>query len=62
MEGEKMKLWTLILGVVGIAYLLNIGFGIVEIIPDNAPLIGNLDEFVASVMVFPMLKEFKILK
>jgi hypothetical protein len=31
-----------------VAYLANIGFGLVELIPDNAPIIGNLDEVVAT--------------
>lgn len=29
---------------VSVAYLLNLGAGIFEIIPDNLPFVGNLDE------------------
>ncbi|MFH1721859.1 MAG: DUF1232 domain-containing protein [Candidatus Altiarchaeota archaeon] len=38
-----------LLGIVGIIYLLNPGAGIFEILPDNIPLVGNLDE---AAMVF----------
>lgn len=34
-----------LVGAVGsIAYLSNIGVGVVEFLPDNLPLVGNLDE------------------
>lgn len=29
---------------VSLLFLLNTGFGVVEILPDNLPFIGNLDE------------------
>ena len=45
----------LIIGLLSGIYLTNIGAGIVEIIPDNLPLVGNLDEFTAS---FILLKCF----
>jgi len=32
-------------------YLLNIGFGIAEFIPDNVPIFGNLDEAAATVVL-----------
>ncbi|NJN65423.1 MAG: DUF1232 domain-containing protein [Chloroflexaceae bacterium] len=41
-----------VLLVLGAIYLINPGLGIVELIPDNMPVIGNLDEAgVASLMV-----------
>ena len=48
------------LGVIGAIYLLNFTFGIVEILPDNLPLVGNIDEGVASLLVIAALKEFNI--
>ena len=36
------------LGVGGLLYLLNPGAGIFELLPDNLPLIGNLDEAAAT--------------
>jgi hypothetical protein len=43
-----MKNLYKILGIISALYLLNIGFGVIELIPDNAPIIGNIDEFIAS--------------
>ena len=44
------------IGVVSAIYLLNLGFGVVEIIPDLTPFFGNADEFVASLFVLATLK------
>lgn len=41
-----------VLLLLGIIYIINPGAGIIEVIPDNLPIIGNLDEAgVASLMV-----------
>ena len=40
------------LGLVGLVYVLNPTFGIFELIPDNLPIIGNLDEGLAYIPVF----------
>lgn len=32
-------------------YLANVGAGVVELIPDNNPVAGNLDEFIASLIL-----------
>jgi hypothetical protein len=42
----------MVLGLVAVAYLLNLTAGIVEILPDNIPLIGNLDEGVAAIVAY----------
>lgn len=31
-------------------YLLNITFGMIELIPDNIPVIGNIDEVIATLI------------
>lgn len=49
-----------IIGVLAGLYLLNPGFGIFEIIPDNVPLIGNMDEVTATFLVFSSLAYFGI--
>lgn len=36
-------------------YLTNIGAGVVELIPDNIPVAGNLDEFIASLILIRSL-------
>lgn len=41
----------------GVVYLLNPGMGIIEFIPDNLPLIGNIDEGVASFLIWYGLVE-----
>lgn len=56
-----MKGLTLVLGLVGLAYILNLGFGVIEFIPDNAPIIGNVDEAVATLLIVPLLKELKLM-
>jgi len=38
---------SLILGIICLIYLLNPGAGVLELIPDNLPFIGNLDEGLA---------------
>jgi len=41
----------------GVVYLLNPTAGIVEFIPDNLPLIGNIDEGVAAFLIWYGLVE-----
>ncbi|OGU54416.1 MAG: hypothetical protein A2V66_10805 [Ignavibacteria bacterium RBG_13_36_8] len=46
------------LGVISILYLLNIGVGIIELIPDNIPFIGNLDDAGAVALLLMCLRYF----
>lgn len=46
-----------ILAVIGLIYILNPTFGIFEFIPDNLPVIGNLDESVAFMLVLAGIVE-----
>ena len=54
-EYDAMKLlkfiFMVITGQLGALYLLNIGAGIFEFIPDNIPVVGNIDEAVAAVLL-----------
>lgn len=43
-------------GLLGLIYLLNPGAGILEIVPDNIPFVGNLDEATATYLVLAALK------
>ena len=46
------------LGVISVLYLLNIGAGVFELIPDNIPFIGNLDEAAAMLLLVNCLAYF----
>jgi hypothetical protein len=41
-------------------YLLNLGFILVEIIPDNGPIFGNLDEATAMALLMNCLAYFGV--
>lgn len=51
---------VLLVGAIAILYLLNPTAGILEFIPDNAPIIGNLDEAGAMVILISTLSYFGI--
>ncbi len=51
-------IFILITGLLSALYLANIGAGVVEIIPDNVPGVGNLDEFIASIILMNCLAHF----
>jgi uncharacterized membrane protein YkvA (DUF1232 family) len=46
--------------IVGIIYIINPTAGVIEIIPDNIPFIGNLDEAGAVLLVLRCLRIFGI--
>ena len=48
------------LGLLSVLYVLNPTAGLFEIIPDNLPLIGNLDEAAAVALLLMCLKYFGI--
>ena len=49
---------ALALGLLSVLYLLNPGVGFIEIIPDNLPIIGNLDEVGATLLLLRCLGYF----
>jgi len=51
------KLGIILLGLFCLIYLFNPGAGIFEIIPDNLPIIGNLDE-AAAVSILLMCLQY----
>lgn len=53
-RGEIFGAW--IVGGLCLLYLINPTLGVFELIPDNLPLIGNLDEVAASAGLFWALK------
>jgi hypothetical protein len=46
------------LGLLSALYLINIGAGVFELIPDNIPIIGNLDEAAAALLLLNCLAYF----
>ena len=49
---------TYLAALVGIIYILNPTAGLLELIPDNIPLVGNLDEGAAFLLMWYGLVEF----
>ena len=45
-----------VFGLLAALYLLNIGAGVVEFIPDNMPVVGNFDEAGATGLLILCLK------
>lgn len=52
------KIVVVSIGILSFVYLLNPGLGFFELIPDNFPLIGNLDESAATFFVLSTLAYF----
>ena len=50
------KLGILLLALVSIIYLLNPTAGIFEVLPDNIPFIGNVDETLAAYILYSCLE------
>jgi uncharacterized membrane protein YkvA (DUF1232 family) len=46
------------IGIVALVYLINPTAGIIELIPDNFPIIGNLDEGAATAVVLAVLRHY----
>ena len=51
---------VIIIGILSLLYILNPGAGIFELIPDNIPFIGNLDEATAAMILLACLRYFGI--
>ena len=54
------KIGIFLLGLFCLIYILNPGAGVFEVIPDNLPFIGNLDEAAAVATLLMCLKYFGI--
>lgn len=48
------------LGILSLFYIFNPGAGIFELIPDNIPILGNLDEATAMIILLACLRYFGI--
>lgn len=54
------KLWYVVTGLIAIIYLLNPTAGVFEFIPDNIPIIGNVDEALAMALLFYSLRNLGV--
>jgi len=52
------KIGIVLLGLLSVIYVLNPTAGVFELIPDNIPLIGNLDEAAAIALLLMCLRYF----
>jgi hypothetical protein len=52
--------FVLVLGVFSALYLLNVGAGVVELIPDVVPFFGNFDEAAATFLLLNCLTYFGV--
>lgn len=57
-RNRMRNIWMGIAGLVAVIYLLNPDAGLLELIPDNIPLIGNLDEVAATLLLLRVLAYF----
>lgn len=56
----KKNLSVAVVGFFAVIYLLNPTAGFIEFIPDNFPIIGNLDEAGAVLIIVSALRHFGI--
>ena len=54
-------IFVFLVGLISLVYLINPTAGIVELIPDNLPLIGNLDEAGATYLLLSALRHFNVI-
>jgi uncharacterized membrane protein YkvA (DUF1232 family) len=59
-EQTMKKIVVFCLGLLAVLYILNPTAGLFEIIPDNLPFVGNLDEAAAVALLLMCLKYFGI--
>lgn len=58
--GRKEDIFAAVCGLLALVYLLNPSAGIIELIPDNVPIIGNLDEAAATALLLSSLRHFNV--
>ena len=62
-DSKKGAIHSIIVGIIGafsVVYLLNPTMGVFELIPDNLPIIGNLDEAAAVALLISCLAYFGV--
>jgi uncharacterized membrane protein YkvA (DUF1232 family) len=54
----RRSLFVALVGLLSLLYLVNPGLGVFEFIPDNLPVVGNLDEATATFLLLNCLAYF----
>jgi uncharacterized membrane protein YkvA (DUF1232 family) len=49
-----------VIGILSVLYLINPTMGVFELIPDNIPFVGNLDEAAAVTLLLSVLKYYGV--
>lgn len=52
------KSFVVLAGILAFLYLVNPTFGVFEFLPDNLPLVGNIDEATATMVLLGALRYF----
>lgn len=50
------RLLVILLGVFSVIYLINPSAGIFELLPDNIPFVGNVDESLAAYVLYSCIE------
>ena len=57
---SRMPAWLVaLLGGLGLIYILNPSLGVFELLPDQLPLVGNLDEGAAAMLLYHGVRELR---
>lgn len=59
MSARSNRRWAWVGAVACAIYLLNPGWGVIELIPDNIPGIGNLDEAGAVLLLVKCIQKIR---
>jgi hypothetical protein len=57
-----LRVTNLIIGALCVLYLLNPTWGFFELLPDNLPIVGNLDEAAAVAGIMAVLRNLGIIQ
>jgi uncharacterized membrane protein YkvA (DUF1232 family) len=53
-------LLVIVVAIIAVLYMINPTLGVFELIPDNLPVVGNIDEAAATAIILGALRYFNI--
>lgn len=59
MSSRAKRIWAALGAIVAVIYLLNPTWGVFELLPDNIPGLGNVDEVLASALLFSCVRTLR---